>query len=87
MYFNRIKEEKIIGPPFCYKISPNTTSNITSISGTNITISMDCFDDLGGDEDAALIRVFSVPDQNSGKQAWHSQIIIDGLEKGLPFGE
>ena len=75
------------GPPFSYSVLPNITYNGHLVSDTSIAISFDCLDCLGGDEDAALIRVFSVPDENSGIQAWHSQIIIDALVKGVPIGE
>ena len=57
------------------------------LSGANVTISVDCFNYLGGkNRDAALMNVYSVSN-DSGLRPWHSRIMIQAVEKGVPVGK
>ena len=86
IYHAEVSEFVITGHPFCYNIRPYATKSTTAPS-SNVTLSVDCLDYLGGDSDAALIRMRGVPPENSGMNSWQSHVIIDAPKKGLSIGE
>ena len=84
MYHVQVSDDLIGGDPICYNIHPYATKSTTS---SNVTVSVDCLDYLGGDSNAALVRVRSVPRENSRTNAWQSHVIIDATRRGLCIGD
>ena len=86
IYHTEVSKSVVAGLPICHNIRPYATKN-TIVQSNNVTLSVDCLDYLGGDSDAALIRVRSVSPENSGINAWQSHVIVDAPKKGLSSGK
>ena len=86
IYHAQVSEDLIGGHPICYSIRPYATKSTTP-SSSNVTVSVDCLDYLGGESNAALVRVRGVPRENSGTNAWQSHVIIDATINGLSIGD
>ena len=84
IYHAQVSEDLIGGHPICYSILPYATKSTTT---SDVTVSVDCLDYLGGESNAALVRVRSVPRENSGRNAWQSHVIIDATRRGLSIGD
>ena len=88
IYNNKIHQQEFDDAQVCFILLPKINGNDFTTE-SNITISVDCLDYLGGTRDAAFVRVHSIPHSCStcSGERWQSHVIIDAVQDGVSFGK